>query len=79
MAKPYKFTPSDVPARRTNSLYAEIVSDFLAQGAESMEVSLEGVKPETLRAGLRTAIKSREEQDVRLVQRGEKTYLVGGV
>jgi hypothetical protein len=59
MARPYKFTPSDVPARRTNSLYADNASDFLAQGAESMEVSLEGVRPETLRAGLRTAIKGR--------------------
>jgi hypothetical protein len=36
----------------TNSLYADIVSDLLAEGAESMEISLEGVKPEMLRAGL---------------------------
>ena len=78
MAKPYKFTPSDVPARRTNSLYADIVSDFLAQDAESMEVSLDGVKPATLRSGLRTALKSCEGQGVRLVQRGEATYLVKG-
>jgi hypothetical protein len=76
VAKPYKFTPSDIPARRTNSLYADVVSDFLAQGAESMEVQMENVKPETLRAGLRAAIKGRAEHDVRLVQRAEVTYLV---
>lgn len=39
-------------------------------------MELEGVKPETLRAGLRTAIKRREGQDIKLVQMGEKTYLV---
>ena len=76
MAKSYKLTESDVPARRTNSLYADIISDFLAQDAESMEVHLEGVKPATLRSGLRTAIKGREGQDVKLAQRGEATYLV---
>jgi hypothetical protein len=76
MAKPYKFTPSDVPARRTNSLYADIVADFISQDAESMEVHLEGVKPTTLRSGLRAALKSREGQDVKLAQRGEATYLV---
>ena len=76
MAKPYKFTPSDIPARQTSSLYADIISDFLAQGAESMEVQLEAVKPETLRSGLRTALKNRGAQDVKLVQRGAGTYLV---
>jgi hypothetical protein len=41
-----------------------------------MEISLEGAKPETLRAGLRTAIKSTAEHDVKLVQRADETYLV---
>lgn len=41
-----------------------------------MQVHIESVKPETLRAGLRRAIKSQEAQDVGLAQRGEDTYLV---
>jgi hypothetical protein len=61
MAKPYKFTASEVPARRTQSLYADIIADFLAQGAESMQVTIEGMKPATLRAGLRRALKGNED------------------
>jgi hypothetical protein len=74
MAKAYKFTPSDVPARRSNSLYADIITDFIAQGAASMQVTIEGMKPTTLRAGLRRALKGVD--DVKMAQREEKTYLV---
>ena len=74
MAKSYKLTPSDIPERRTQSLYADIVADFIAQGAESMQVTIDGMKPATLRAGLRRALKGNE--GVRLAQRGEETYLV---
>ncbi len=43
---------------------------FACAGASSlMKVTLEGVKPVTLGAGLRAALKSREEQDVKLVPR----------
>lgn len=76
MAKPYKFTPSAVPARRTNSLYAHIVADFIAQGTESMQVTIEDMKSTTLRAGLRRALKGKENEGVRLAQRGEETFLV---
>lgn len=76
MAKDYKLTESEVPERRTQSLYAEIVADFIAQGTASMQVTIEGMKPTTLRAGLRKAIKDRGEKDVRLAQRGGSTYLV---
>ena len=76
MAKPYKLTESAVPERRTQSLYADIVSDFLAQqGTESMQVSIEGMEPATLRAGLRRALNGKEDDGVRMAQRGEKTYL----
>ena len=34
MAKPYKFTPSDVPARRTNRLCVDVVADSIAQRGE---------------------------------------------
>ena len=77
MTKPYKLSESDIPARRSNSLYADIVADFIAQGAESMQVTIEGMKPATLRAGLRRALKGKEAEGVRLAQRGEETYLMG--
>ena len=77
MAKTYKFTPADVPPlRRGKGVYAEIVADFSAQGAQSMQVSVEGMKPATLRAGLRRALDGGEAEGVRLAQRGEDTYLV---
>lgn len=76
MAKTYKFTPADVPAaRRGTSQYSQIIADFIAQEAESMLVELEGVKPTTLRSGLRSAIKTEGADQVRLVQRGEETFL----
>jgi hypothetical protein len=76
LAKSYKLTESDVPERRTQSLYADIVADFIAQGAESMQVAIEGMKPATLRAGLRRALKGKDSEGVKLAQRGEETYLV---
>lgn len=66
MAKSYKLTESQVPERRTQSLYADIVADFMAQGAESMQVSIEGMKPATLRAGLRRTLKSNEGVGVKM-------------
>jgi hypothetical protein len=49
MAKTYSLAASEIPERHTQSLYAEIVADFLAQGAESVQVTIEGMKPATLR------------------------------
>jgi hypothetical protein len=74
MAKSYKLIESDVPERRTQSLYTDIVADFIAQGAEFMQITIERMKPATLRAGLRRAPKGNE--DVKMAQRGEETYLV---
>jgi len=75
VGKPYKFTPAELPPlHRGKGVYEEIVSDFITQGAESMQVSIEGMKPATLRAGLRRALKGNE--DVKMAQRGEETYLV---
>jgi hypothetical protein len=77
MAKTYKLTAGDVPERRTQSLYADIVADFIAQqGTESMQVTIDGMKPATLRAGLRRAIKGNEGDGVKLAQSGEETYLM---
>ncbi len=74
MAKTYKLTESQIPERRSQSLYADIIADFIAQGAESMQVTIEGMKPATLRAGLRRALKGNE--DVKMAQRGEETFLL---
>lgn len=76
MAKPYKLTESRVPERRSQSIYADVLADFQAQGTESMQVTIEGMKPAALRAGLRRALKGKENEDVKLAQRGEETYLV---
>lgn len=76
MAKTYKLTESDVPGRLTQSLYTDIVADFLKQGTESVQITIEGMKPATLRAGLRRALRGKEAEGVRLAQRGEATYLV---
>lgn len=75
MSKAYKFTPAELPPlHRGKGVYADVISDFVATGAESMQVSIEGMKPATLRAGLRRALKGNEE--VKMAQRGEETYLV---
>lgn len=75
MAKTYKFTPAELPPlRRGKGLYEAIVADFVAQGTDTMQVTIEGMKPATLRAGLRRALKGNE--DVKMAQRGEETFLV---
>ncbi len=63
-----------VRAVDSQSLDADIVADFVAQATKSMQVSIEGMKPATLRAGLRRALKGNE--DLKMVQRGEGTHLV---
>ena len=42
-----------------------------------MQVSIEGMKPATLRAGLWRALKG--DEDVKMAQRGEETFLMRGV
>ena len=74
MTKSYKLTASAVPVRRTASLYADIIADFTAQEAESMQVMIEGMKPATLRAGLRRTLRGNE--GVKLAQRGEEAFLI---
>jgi hypothetical protein len=41
-----------------------------------MLVTIEGMKPATLRAGLRRALKGEEAESVRPAQRGDETHLV---
>jgi len=74
MAKSYKLTESEIPERQTQSLYSDIIAEFITKGAQTMKVTPEGLKVATLRAGLRRALKGNEE--VKLAQRGEETFLV---
>jgi len=76
MAKTYKLTESDVPERRTQSLYTEIIADSIAQGAKSMQIDIQGMKLVTLRVGLRRALKGKENEGVKMAHRGKETYLV---
>jgi len=41
-----------------------------------MQITIEGMKPATLRAGLRRALKGKENEGAKLAQRGNETYLV---
>jgi hypothetical protein len=59
---------------RKQSVYEEIIARFMAQGARSAQVSVEGMNTATLRAGLRRELKGIN--GVRLVQRGAETYLI---
>ncbi len=74
MTKTYKLTESPIPVRRSQSLYADMIVDFVVAGVDSMKVTVEGMKPATLRAGLRRALK--DDAEVKLAQRGEETFLV---
>jgi hypothetical protein len=74
MAKSYKLTESPIPERRSQSVYADMIVDFIVAGVDSMKVTVEGMKPATLRAGLRRALKA--DVEVKLAQRGEETFLV---
>lgn len=69
-----QLTPSEILKRRNQSPYADIVAESIAQGAETMQVSIEGMKPATPRAGLGGAPKGNE--NVELAQRAQETYLV---
>jgi len=44
MAKTYKLTESQIPERRSQSVYGDIIADFIVRGAESMQVTIEGMK-----------------------------------
>ncbi len=72
----YRLVPSELPQRRRSSRYAEIIREFRAGDAESVLIAETGRKPLTLWQGLRKALQVEGIEDVRVVQRGEETYLV---
>jgi len=72
----YRFVSSEVPETRRSGLYTAIIRDFQEMEEESVLASDTGKKPMTLQQGLRKALKTEGIDDVRMVQRGEETYLV---
>src|SRR5680860_81718 len=72
----YRLTSSEVPKTRRSGFYAAIIREFQEMEEESVLVSDTGKKPMTLQQGLRKALKTQGIDDVRMVQRGEETYLV---
>ena len=64
------------PGRRAHGAYADVLAEFRAGEEDSVLIEVGDKKPQTLRAGLRTAIKQEGRENVRLVQRGAETYLV---
>ena len=74
--KTYRLTYSEVPKTRRSGLYTAIIREFQEMEEESVLVSDTGKKPMTLQQGLRKALETEGIDDVRMVQRGEETYLV---
>lgn len=69
----------DVQAVWTAVRRVERATDALAFRAgveDSVLIEVGNKRPQTLRAGLRAAMKNEATDDVRLVQRAEETYLV---
>src|SRR5680860_406401 len=72
----YRLTSSEVPNTRRAGLYPAIIREFQEMEEESVLVSDTGKTPITLQQGLRKALETQGIDDVRMVQRGEETYLV---
>jgi len=74
--KTHRLVSSEVPETRRSGLYTAIIRDFQEMEEESVLASDTGKKPVTLQQGLRKALETQGIDDVRVVQRGEETYLV---
>ena len=74
--KSHRLVSSEVPKTRRSGFYAAIIRESQEMKEESVLVSDTGKKPMTLQQGLRKALETQGIDDVRMVQRGEETYLV---
>ncbi|MCZ7664321.1 MAG: hypothetical protein M5U22_15945 [Thermoleophilia bacterium] len=74
-SKGYSLVPKSVPSRQRTSFYKQIVADFLASGEESVLVEGTDRKPVTLVQGLRKVLEAEDSSEVRVIQRGQETYL----
>jgi hypothetical protein len=74
----YKLVPRPVPARERASFYKQIVNDFLDSKEQSVAVEGTERKPVTLVQGLRKALQTEGQKNVRVVQRSNVVYLTKG-
>lgn len=74
-SKGYTLVPKPVPSRQRTSFYKQIIADFVATGERSALVEGTDRKPVTLVQGLRKVLEAEGNTDIRVVQRGQETYL----
>lgn len=71
----YSLVPKEVPTRQRTSFYKQIITDFEAMTDKSVLVDVTDKKPVTLVQGLRKVIETEGKTSIRVVQRGNETYL----
>jgi hypothetical protein len=74
--KGYALVPKPVPSRQRTSFYKQIIEDFAESKEKSALVDGTGRKPVTLVQGLRKVLEGEEITGVKVVQRGNETFLV---
>ena len=75
MSESFTLVPREVPGRRRYGRYADILREFRPSGEGSVLVEVEGKQAATIGQGPRKVVKDQAAKDVRVVQRGEETYL----
>lgn len=74
----YTLVSKTIPSRRRTGFYEFIIADFKASKDKSALVDGTERKPATLVQGLRKVLKAEGPTNVKVVQRGDETYLVKG-
>lgn len=74
----YTLVPRAVPSRQRTSYYKQIIEEFTGMKENSVLVAETGRKPVTLVQGLRKVVDSEGASDIKVVQRGDETFLVRG-
>jgi hypothetical protein len=74
----YTLVSKTIPSRRRTGFYELIIADFKASKDKSVLVDGTERKPATLVQGLRKVLKAEGATNVKVVQRGDETYLVKG-
>lgn len=72
----YTLVSKSIPSRRRTGFYEQIIADFKAGKDKSALVDGTERKPATLVQGLRKVLKSEGGAGVKVLQRGDETYLV---
>jgi hypothetical protein len=74
--KGYRLVPAQVPVRRRESFYSEIINEFKGGKAQVVLVDETDKKPVTLVQGLRKALQSEGNTAIGVLQRRGGVYLV---